>query len=166
MLPFQLSAGPSAGEGRWAPPHQEPRAGLFVVAPGHPGAGSSLALSGLGAGWQFRFLRRLAGPGLGEPELAPRAARRAHTEGQGRAAWLVARHAPGRRGAGPGGTGFPRLLGAAARGLAAQGPLCGGPSSCADPSQRTIAQCCRPPGQALQAAPRPPKAREPGGAFL
>lgn len=94
------------------------------------------------------------------------AARRAHTEGQGRAAWLVARHAPGRRGAGPGGTGFPRLLGAAARGLAAQGPLCGGPSSCADPSQRTIAQCCRPPGQALQAAPRPPKAREPGGAFL
>lgn len=76
MLPFQLSAGPSAGEGRWAPPHQEPRAGLFAVAPGHPGAGSSLALSGLGAGWQFRFLRRLAGPGLGEPELAPRAARR------------------------------------------------------------------------------------------
>lgn len=38
------------------------------------------------AGWRFRFLRRLAGPGLGESELAPRAA--AHTEGQGQAAWL------------------------------------------------------------------------------
>lgn len=33
---------------------------------------------------------------------------------------------PGKRGAGPGGTGFPRLLGAAALGMAAQGPLCGG----------------------------------------
>lgn len=32
----------------------------------------------------------------------------------------------GKRGAGPGGTGFPRLLGAAALGTAAQGPLCGG----------------------------------------
>lgn len=32
----------------------------------------------------------------------------------------------GKRGAGPGGTGFPRLLGAAAPGMAAQGPLCGG----------------------------------------
>lgn len=39
------------------------------------------------AGWRFRFLRRLAGPGLGESELAPRAA--AHTEGQGQAAWLL-----------------------------------------------------------------------------
>lgn len=71
----QLSAaGLSAGDGPWAPPHLEPQAGLFLVAPRYPGAGSSLALSGLGAGWRFRFLRRLAGPGLGESELAPRAA--------------------------------------------------------------------------------------------
>jgi hypothetical protein len=48
------------------------------------------------------------------------------------------------RGAGPGGTGFPRLWGAAARGMATQGSLCGGPCSSADLSQRTIVQCCLP----------------------
>lgn len=113
------------------------------------GQAPPFALSGLGAGGRFRFLRRLAVAGLAGPKLQGQAAR-LHREER----------------SGPRGTGFPRLLGAAAPGLAAQGPLCGGPSSWADPSQRTIAQCCRPPGQALRATPRPPKARKPGGAFL
>lgn len=45
-------------------------------------------------------------------------------------------------------------------------PFVEGPGSCAGRSGRTIAQCCRPPDQALSVTPRPPKARKPGGAFL
>lgn len=45
-------------------------------------------------------------------------------------------------------------------------PFVEGPCFCADQSQRTIAQFCGPPGPALPATPRRPKARKPGGAFL
>lgn len=97
---------------------------------------------------EVRFLRKLAGlqlaPGGGGRTLKAEAGLRGMPRGERSWAWGNRISSP------PGRT----------------GPLCGGPSSCADPSPRTIAQCCRPPGQALRVTLRPPKARKPGGAFL
>lgn len=125
------------------------------IASGCPEPGSSLAFRGLSAGWRFRFLRKLAGPGWQGWSWLP--AGQADTEGQGQAAgWqdLPRGESKGARGN--------RISLPAGR----TGPLCGGPSSCADPSRRTIAQCCCPPSQALRFTLRPAEGEETGWRFF
>lgn len=120
------------GEGRRAF-LEGPSPGALCLASGCPEPGSSLALSGLSAGWRFRFRRKLAGPDWQGWSWLPTG--QADTEGQGQAA---------------GWQDLPRGESSGARGNRISsppgrtGPLCGGPSSSADPSQRTIAQCCCP----------------------
>lgn len=58
--------------------------GDLCIASGCPEPGSSLALSGLSAGWRFRFLRKLAGRGWQGWSWLP--AGQADTEGQGQSA--------------------------------------------------------------------------------
>ena len=131
--------------------------GPASVGPRYPEAGSSLALKGVQRRLEVSLLaksgRAEPAPGAAGAHRRPRAGCRSHGT-----PWGERSRTWGNRISSP--------LGRGCSARPHKAPFVKGPVSGAERSRRTIAQCCRPPGQALPVTPRPPKARKPGGAFL